>query len=52
MYDKQGGTTALHYAAWHGFTDVALLLLAKGANLNLQDKVLYAGVALSTSHCC
>ena len=34
---KRGGLKALHYAAWHGYVDVAKLLIQYGANVNAVD---------------
>jgi ankyrin repeat protein len=35
----QMGLTALHFAAYYGYTDIVSQLLAKKANPNLQDCV-------------
>ncbi|CDJ46374.1 acyl-CoA-binding protein, putative [Eimeria brunetti] len=34
----EGGMTALHFAADRGFADIARMLIAKGALVNLQDE--------------
>ncbi|USO00521.1 MAG: ankyrin repeat domain-containing protein [Alphaproteobacteria bacterium] len=38
IYRINGGQTALMYASENGHADVVNKLLAKGANVNLQDK--------------
>jgi hypothetical protein len=50
---KRGGLKALHYAAWHGYVDVAKLLIQYGANVNAVDNydvsVLYCASHYSDS---
>ena len=41
VYVTQNGDSALTLAALHGHTDVIVDLVKAGANLNLQNKVLY-----------
>lgn len=38
MTDYPAGATALHFAAWHGHTDVVKMLVEKGADVNAVDE--------------
>ena len=48
-YVLQNGRSALHLAAQSGHSDVVEYLLARGADPNLQDKVIEEGAFLSPS---
>ena len=44
----QSGDTALHLACFHGYLDIAKLLVEHGANLHIVNKVSSACAALQT----
>lgn len=50
MYPTQGGWTALMWAAYKGRTDVAQLLLEKGANPNITGQVLRLDISSYFPH--
>lgn len=45
----QDGNTALHEAAWHGFSQSVKLLVKAGANVHAKNKVTSAATARTTS---
>lgn len=45
----QDGNTALHEAAWHGFSQSVKLLVKAGANVHAKNKVTSAAKAKTTS---